>query len=97
MSRSNLKQIQSSKKMKIQSEPKMAEKMVCAGTAACAADIVTFPLDVRPIKWDLEIRESIAIGNCPTGCQSPSTIIFFSDQTDGDVRCDDFERNGSAI
>ena len=42
------KHIQSSRKMQsIQNEPKLGEKMLCAGTAACIADIATFPLDVR--------------------------------------------------
>lgn len=55
MNRSNAKQIQSSKKMQSQQSPKMLEKMVCAGTAACTADIITFPLDVRPVQTSVKL------------------------------------------
>ncbi len=47
------KQILSSKKMQNNpNEPKLGEKMLFAGTAACVADIATFPLDVRFLSID---------------------------------------------
>ncbi|KAI2805820.1 mitochondrial carrier [Blomia tropicalis] len=39
-------------------EPKMPEKMLCAGMAACTADIVSFPLDVAKVR--LQISTSMA-------------------------------------
>ena len=48
------KQIKSSKKMQTsQHNQKMGEKMVCAGSAACVADIMTFPLDVAKVRLQL--------------------------------------------
>lgn len=41
-------------------EPKLPEKMVCAGAAACTADIVSFPLDVAKVR--LQIGASSADG-----------------------------------
>ncbi|CAG2101604.1 unnamed protein product [Medioppia subpectinata] len=36
-----------------QTNIKMGEKMLCAGTAACVADIITFPLDVAKVRLQI--------------------------------------------
>jgi solute carrier family 25 uncoupling protein 8/9 len=49
------KQLQASRKMQKSSQTnvKMGEKMLCAGTAACVADIMTFPLDVAKVRLQI--------------------------------------------
>lgn len=37
-------------RQKVSTSPSFAEKMVSAGTAACVADIVTFPFDVAKVR-----------------------------------------------
>lgn len=49
------------KNIKNASEVKLGEKMLCAGTAACIADIVSFPLDVA------KVRLQIAATQPPSG------------------------------
>jgi hypothetical protein len=54
------------------SNPKLGEKMLCAGTAACTADIMTFPLDVR-IEKLLSITSLFKVSIYGTGGKSSST------------------------
>lgn len=38
-------------------ETSLVEKMVCAGTAACLADITTFPFDVAKVRLQVRNRD----------------------------------------
>lgn len=52
-----------SKKMSNNSNnTKLGEKMLCAGTAACTADIITFPLDVAKVRLQISSKSVIKSG-----------------------------------